>query len=96
MTRWIAVVLALSVFVVGAQATELRAPTPVPQESSLVRQGADAAIGRPVAALRLAVGVVAFPLSLAVGTVLLDPLWAWEACIEKPWEALVRNPLTAP
>ena len=59
MRRCIVVLLALSLLGGAARATEMPPPQPIPQEASLVRQSADALIGRPVAALRLGVGVVA-------------------------------------
>ena len=94
--RIVAAALVLALLGATLHANELRPPQPVPQESSRLGQAGDVLIGRPVAALRLAVGVAAFPLTLTVGTLLGDPGWAYEACVEKPFEALVHWPPSTP
>ena len=73
----------------------MRAPAPVPtREAPTVAQKiGDVAFARPVSAVRLAVGVVAFPLTFVVGAVLGDPGWAFDVCVRDPARDLFQRPL---
>ena len=62
----------------------------------LLNQAGDLVVGRPVALVRLVAGVVALPVALPVGALLLDAGWALDVCVVEPFEDLTRWPLGWP